>query len=39
MGLQPPRDGQHGIRVNDQCRLCFAWNNGGADDVELTDYH
>ena len=37
--LQPPREGQHGIRVNDQYRLCFTWQEGGADDVELTDYH
>ena len=35
--LQPPRDGQHSIRVNDQYRLCFTWNNGGAENVELTD--
>lgn len=37
--LQPPRDGEHSIRVNDQFRICFVWSNGGADDVELTDYH
>jgi toxin HigB-1 len=37
--LQPPREGQHSIRVNDQYRICFTWSNGGADDVELVDYH
>ena len=37
--LQPPREGQHSIRVNDQYRICFKWSNGGADDVELVDYH
>ncbi len=37
--LQPPREGQHSIRVNDQFRICFTWRDGGADDVELTDYH
>ena len=37
--LQPPREGQHSIRVNDQYRICFTWINGGADDVELVDYH
>jgi proteic killer suppression protein len=37
--LHAPRAGQHSIRVNDQYRICFAWSNGGADDVELTDYH
>jgi proteic killer suppression protein len=33
------REGQHSIRVNDQYRICFRWSNGGADDVELVDYH
>ena len=28
--LQPPREGQHSIRVNDQYRLCFTWRDGGA---------
>ncbi|BBX99235.1 type II toxin-antitoxin system RelE/ParE family toxin [Mycobacterium lacus] len=37
--LQPPREGQHSIRVKDQYRICFKWSNGGADDVELVDYH
>ena len=33
------RQGQHSIRVNDQYRICFKWSNGGADHVELVDYH
>lgn len=33
------RVGQHGIRVNDQHRLCFTWKDDGPHDVELTDYH
>jgi proteic killer suppression protein len=33
------RRGQHAIRINDQWRLCFVWNNGDAYDVEITDYH
>ncbi|RII93519.1 type II toxin-antitoxin system RelE/ParE family toxin [Clavibacter californiensis] len=33
------RRGQHSIRVNDQWRLCFIWREGGAEDVELVDYH
>lgn len=37
--LKGDRQGQHSIRVNDQWRICFAWRNGGADDVELVDYH
>ncbi|WP_275935540.1 hypothetical protein [Actinomyces naeslundii] len=27
------------MRVNAQWRLCFTWHEGGADDVELVDYH
>ncbi|MGR6089251.1 type II toxin-antitoxin system RelE/ParE family toxin [Brevibacterium sp. CSND-B09] len=33
------RSGQHSIRVNAQWRICFVWREGGADDVELVDYH
>lgn len=33
------RSGQHSIRVNAQWRLCFVWREGGADHVELVDYH
>lgn len=33
------REGQHSIRVNDQWRICFVWNNNGASDVEIVDYH
>jgi proteic killer suppression protein len=35
--LQPPRAGQHSIRVNDQYRICFRWSKGGADDIEMVD--
>ena len=27
------------ITVNDQWRICFAWRNGEAWDVEIDDYH
>ena len=27
--------GQHSIRVNDQYRICFRWEAGYADDVEI----
>jgi toxin HigB-1 len=37
--LSGDRRGQHSIRINDQFRLCFTWSNGGADDVEIVDYH
>jgi proteic killer suppression protein len=37
--LHGNRSGQHSIRVNDQFRVCFQWVRGGADDVEIVDYH
>lgn len=37
--LKGDRAGQYSIRVNDQWRICFRWKDGGADDVELVDYH
>lgn len=33
------RAGQHSIRINDQWRICFAWRNGEAHNVEIVDYH
>jgi proteic killer suppression protein len=37
--LRHDRAGQHSIRINDQFRVCFAWRNSDAFDVEITDYH
>lgn len=37
--LKRDRAGQHSIRINDQYRVCFRWEDGHADDVEVTDYH
>lgn len=37
--LKGNRAGQHSIRVNDQFRVCFRWTAGGAEDVEIADYH
>ena len=37
--LKGTRKGQHSIRINDQWRVCFVWNNGQADAVEIVDYH
>jgi proteic killer suppression protein len=37
--LSGGRKGQHSIRINDQYRVCFRWEAGYADDVEVTDYH
>jgi toxin HigB-1 len=33
------RKGQHSIRVNEQWRVCFIWDNKGPKDVEIVDYH
>ena len=37
--LKGTRRGQHSIRMNDQYRICFRWEEGYTDDVEVTDYH
>jgi toxin HigB-1 len=37
--LSGNRGGQHSIRINDQWRICFVWQNGDAWDVEIVDYH
>ena len=37
--LKPDRAGQHSIRINDQWRICFRWQDGDAYEVEITDYH
>ncbi|GAA0708337.1 type II toxin-antitoxin system RelE/ParE family toxin [Dokdonella soli] len=37
--LKGDRKGQHSIRINDQWRICFRWNEGDAHDVEIVDYH
>jgi proteic killer suppression protein len=37
--LEGDREGQHSIRINDQWRICFVWEDGNAFDVEIVDYH
>ena len=37
--LRGDRKGQHSIRINDQWRVCFRWNEGEAHDVDIVDYH
>ncbi|MEA3001216.1 MAG: toxin HigB [Sphingomonadales bacterium] len=37
--LKDARAGQHSISINKQWRICFVWRDGGADGVEITDYH
>ncbi len=37
--LARDRKGQHSIRINDQWRICFRWDDGHAEEVEIVDYH
>jgi proteic killer suppression protein len=37
--LANDRAGQWSIRINDQWRVCFRFENGDAYDVEIVDYH
>jgi proteic killer suppression protein len=37
--LAGDRKGQYSIRINDQWRVCFRWEEGDAYEVEIVDYH
>jgi len=37
--LKGDRKGQYSIRINDQWRICFEWQNGHCLNVEIVDYH
>jgi proteic killer suppression protein len=37
--LKHDRLGQHSIRINDQWRICFRFENGDAFEVEIVNYH
>jgi len=37
--LKGSRLGQYSIRINDQWRVCFNWQEGDALNVEIVDYH
>jgi proteic killer suppression protein len=37
--LSGSRQGQWSIRINDQWRICFRWQDGDAYDVAGVDYH
>ena len=37
--LSGDRAGQYSIRINDQWRICFDWQAGDAQSVEIVDYH
>ncbi|GAP97649.1 HigB toxin protein [Leptolyngbya sp. NIES-2104] len=36
--LEGDRAGQHSIRINNQYRICFVWNDAPSD-VVIVDYH
>jgi len=36
--LKGDRKGPYSIRINNQWRICFVWNDGACD-VEIVDYH
>ena len=37
--LEGNRKGQLSVRINEQYRICFRWENSDAYDIEITDYH
>jgi proteic killer suppression protein len=37
--LSGNRKDYHSIRINDQWRIIFKWQNGNSFDVEIIDYH
>jgi toxin HigB-1 len=37
--LRGDREDQWSVRVNDQWRVCFRWQEDDAFDVEIIDYH
>lgn len=37
--LRGDRVGQFAIRINEQWRICFWWEEGDASEVTITDYH
>jgi proteic killer suppression protein len=37
--LKGDKKNQYSMRINDQWRICFAWRDGHAYEVEIVDYH
>jgi proteic killer suppression protein len=37
--LKGDRLGQYSIRINDRWRICFVWEPGDVNGVEIVDYH
>jgi proteic killer suppression protein len=33
------RQGHYSIRINNQWRICFVWQDGNVYRVEIVDYH
>ncbi|MES1192019.1 MAG: type II toxin-antitoxin system RelE/ParE family toxin [Steroidobacter sp.] len=37
--LKGDRTGSYCIHINDQWRICFRWEKGAVEEVEIVDYH
>ncbi|GHT61531.1 hypothetical protein AGMMS50239_12650 [Bacteroidia bacterium] len=37
--LKGDRKNYYSIRINDQWRILFKWENGNSSEVEIVDYH
>jgi toxin HigB-1 len=37
--LKGDREDHYSIRINQQYRICFTWEEGHACEIEITDYH
>ncbi len=37
--IKGDRKDQYSIRINDQFRICFEWENSDSFNVEIIDYH
>jgi proteic killer suppression protein len=37
--LRGDRQGQYGIWINQQWRVCFEWHEDGPYNVKIVDYH
>lgn len=37
--LSGDRVGEYSVRINQQYRICFKWEESGPHEVEVTDYH
>jgi len=37
--LKGDKEGFYSIRINDQWRIIFRWENSGAGEVSIVDYH